>query len=477
MSIGRRHFITSVSAGSAAYLAGCAPPASGPPPSPDGGTACPTPTVLTPPALDQPPPEYFEQLSLDLDAAEIGTPIVIVDLDRMEANIDAIVAGIEGTAAPRRFRIVEKSLPSIELLRLVAARAGQTTTPRFLVLHLPLLGDLLAAFPDADVIVGKTHLTSAVRRFFMDLPAGADVAAIARQVVFLADGLARLEELIDLAGDPLVAVPLRIAVELDVGLRRSGLREPGALGPMLERFFAAPDAVELAGLFGYDGHIAYSPGATATAVIGEWAESTAAYDAFVDVLRADPRSAPLVPDLIFHSGGTSTFSLYSDPSMPTPVNDVATGGGVLRPGEYPDYFLGPAGVSPAIFIAAPVLRTYPATDDPADPEAPQVPFLTPEQDVAVFAGRQGLTIYGGGWPAFFTHPPISGPPLSGPGTGCAWVPNQGLATAAPELDIAPGDWIYFHPTGSDVIFQFERIYLVRGGLLTGETLAAYPRRY
>ncbi len=453
MSIGRRRFIRSASAGSAALLAGCT---SGPGPAPtgDGGTACPTPRDIPPPVLEYPPPAYFDQLSSDLDAATIGTPVALIDLDRMEANIDEIVARIGPT---NTFRIVEKSLPSIDLLRRVSERAGTTS---FLVLHLPLLGELLAAFPDADVIVGKTHLTSAVQRFWDDLPAGSDGAAIAARVVFLADSPERLAELAALAGT--LGVTLRIAVEIDVGLRRSGVRVPAELGAVLEGF--GPTApVQLAGLLGYDGHVAFAPGGR-DAVMGWWEDATAAYRAFIEVLTSGYPDL-VRPDLIFHSGGTSTFSLYDDPTR-TPVNDVATGGGVLRPGEYPDYFLG--GLAPAVFIATPVLRTY---------DVPAIPFLDDDQNRRVFGGRQGFTIYGGGWPASFTYPPISGPPLSGSCAGYAWVPNQGLATAAPEVDISVGDWIYFHPSGSDVLFQFETIHLVRGGRLTGETMRAYPRRY
>lgn len=487
MSLGRRRFLTSVSAGSAAYLAGCAPPGPGITPSPDGGTPCPTPTPFTPPALDFPASDYFDRLSMSIDAAGIGTPIVVVDLDRMEANVDRIRGGIEGDVPPppgtrpdKVFRVVEKSLPSIDLLRLVTERAGQAGAERFLVLHLPLLPALLEAFPSADVISGKTHLTSAVAAFFDGLPAGTDRAAVARQVVFLADGVERLMELGMLA-DRLAAVSaglrLRVAVEIDVGLRRSGVRTPDQLAAVLALVAdGSAGAIELAGLLGYDGHVVHGPGASTEAAHEAWIEATAAFRDFVAVVASFP--SLMRDDLIFHSGGTTTFPLYRSPPadasgtpFSTPVNDVATGGGVLRPGEYPDFLIG--GLAPAIFVAAPVLRVYRPGED-----LPEIPFLGADLSARVFGDLHGLTVYGGGWPAFFTHPRVGPAPLSGGGAGgCAWVPNQGLLSAAPELAIEPGDWIYFHPTSSDVIFQFDRIHTVRGGSLTGETLAAYPRRY
>lgn len=474
MSAGRRRFLASVSAGSVAYLAGCAPPPTSPPAGNDGGTPCPTPPVFERPELDQPPPAYFAQLSMDLDAAVLGNPIILIDLDRMEANVDAIL----GAVAPLRLRIVEKSLPSIDLLRRVVDRvvAGGGSAS-FLVLHLPLLPAILGAFPEADVVIGKTHLTSAVERVFQDLLAGTDRAAVAARVAFLADGEERLGELAALA--EALGVTLRVAVEIDVGLGRSGLRDPGGLRAMLRTFAAMPERLALAGLLGYDGHVTHTPGATREAAEAEWIESSRAYRAFVDVLR-EPEFAPLDrADLIFHGGGTTTHPLYADPPIDpalgapaeTPVNDVATGGGVLRPGEYSDYFL--SALVPAIFVAAPVLRAY----EPGSEAPPALPFFTVEQNAAVFAGRKALTVQGGGWPAYFTYPEVGPPPFAGGGAGVAWVPNQGLMTAPADSPIATGDWIYFHPTSSEVIFQFDRIHLVRDGRLVAETLAAYPRRY
>ena len=186
------------------------------------------------------------------------------------------------------------------------------------------------------------------------------------------------------------------------------------------------------------------------------------YRAFVAVLETFPELVR--DDLVFHGGGTTTFALFGGE---TPVGDVATGGGVLRPGEYSDMFL--AGLVPAVFVASPVLRQY---------DAPRIPFLNERSSASAFGGRQGVTVYGGGWPAYFTYPRVTPPPLSGTGCGAVpLVPNQGLLAADAGVPLRIGDWIYFHPLTSDVIFQFERIHTVRGGRLTGETLAAYPRRY
>jgi D-serine deaminase-like pyridoxal phosphate-dependent protein len=458
MSAGRRSFLRSVAAGSAAYVVGCDGGAPVPPaPMPDAGApACGQPPPPALPPLDYPTAGYFDRVSADLDAAGIGTPVVFIDMDRVDANIDAITSSI---AAPLAYRIVEKSLPSLDLLSYVSARSGSA---RFLVLHLPLLPALLGAFPNADVLVGKTHVTNAVRSFFDALPTGTDRTDVAARVILLADDRARLAELAELASA--LGVTLRVAVEIDVGLRRSGMSDPSELGPMLSDFLATP-AVVFAGFLGYDGHVAYTPGSTPAAVGDAWNEATRAYQSFVNVLH-EPSFEALasLPGLVFHSGGSATYPMYTSG---TPVNDVAAGGGVLRPGGYPNHVI--SDLSPAIFIATPVLRRY---------ETPRLPFFTPEQSACVLDGLQGLTIYGGGWPALYTHPPgIRPAPFVSDPTDPSLVPNQGMVTAPAELAIEPGDWTFFHPRQSDALFSFDAIHLVRGGRLQPETMAAFPRRY
>lgn len=454
MGLGRRRFLGSAAAGSAAYLAGCGTPQGLPPL--DGGAPCPLPPATTPPALDYPPPSYFAQISMDLDDAGIGTPVVFLDMDRVDSNIDAIVAGIPATS---RYRIVEKSLPSLDLLSYVSERSHST---KFLVLHLPFLAPLLGAFPTAEVLVGKTHLTSAVESFFAAQPS-TERAAIAGRVIFLADGTTRLDELVALAVR--LGIRLRLAVELDVGLRRSGLTMTSELTAMLTTFEAESTAVSFAGMLGYDGHVAFTPGGTRAAVDMAWTQATQIYQSYVDVLRSQFPDL-VTPDLMFNSGGSSTFPMYATPGT-TPVNDVAAGGGVLRPGDYPDYVI--SALKPAIFIATPVLRQY---------ATPLLPFFDELQSTRLLGGRQGLTLYGGGWPALWTHPSgIQPAPFVSDAADPAMVPNQGMVMAPADTLIHPGDWIFYHPRQSDALFQFDEIKLVRGGRLSTQTMAAYPRRY
>lgn len=445
----RRDFLRTFAAGSAAAALGCTQSGA----AATGDAGCPLPQKPSaPPNLSYPSAAYFDQVASDLDAAGIGAPQVFVDMDRLDANI----AEIASKVGANRWRIVEKSLPSIDLLSYVQQKSGSN---KLLVLHLPFLPAILAAFPNADVLVGKSHLTTAVGSFFASQPK-ASWAAIASQVTFIADGPDRLAELVKLAGD--LGVVLRIAIELDVGLRRSGLSDPKELAPMLATISQSSSAVKLAGMLGYDGHVAFAPGATADAVQAAWNDATAIYQSFVDVLTQQFQ-ALVTPDLVFDSGGSATYPMYTS----GPVNDVAVGGGVLRPGDYPNEMI--AALQPAIFIATPVFKVY---------SQPELPFFTPDQSATILKGLQGVTIYGGGWPAFFTHPAgLQGAPFTFDPTDYAMVPNQGMVTAPADTPIAPGDWVFYHPRQSDALFQFDRILEVRGGRLQTSTMAAYPRRY
>jgi D-serine deaminase-like pyridoxal phosphate-dependent protein len=449
VSQSRRDFIRTLAAGSAVAVLHCTQSTTAT--ASDAG--CPAPPTTPGPVPDLPYPSaaYFDQVTSDLRAAGVGTPQVFVDMDRLDANIDEIVSKV----GAGRYRIVEKSLPSLDLLSYVQQRSG---TQKFLVLHLPFLPGVLGKFPNAEVLVGKSHLADAIGAFFQSQPK-ASWAGIASRVTFIADNLDRLNQLVSLAGQ--LGVTLALAIEIDVGLRRSGLSDPSELGPMLA-VFAGSSAVKLAGFLGYDGHVPFAPGGSLSAVQAAWTTATGVYQSFVDVLTQQFPSL-VTPDLVFNSGGSATYPMYTS----GPVNDVAAGGGVLRPGDYPNYVIG--ALQPAIFIATPVFKVYPQ---------PQLPFFTAEQSATLFKGRQGVTIYGGGWPAFFTHPAdIQGAPFTFDPTDYAMVPNQGMVTAPADTVIQPGDWVFYHPRQSDALFQFESILEVRGGRLQTATMAAYPRRY
>lgn len=448
--INRRTFLKGAAAAAAGAAAVSATACGGP----SGGTGAPADPSAASGVSNLPGGAYFEQLGRDLQAAGHGTPQILIDLDRLDANADAIV----GDIGRDRYRIVEKSLPSLDLLDYIRRRTG---SDRFLLLHLPFLPALLEAIPTADVLVGKVQPTAAVSRFFDEIPKAARAAAASR-VRFLVDGRARLDELAALAAR--LSLTLQAGVEIDVGLHRGGVRRPGDLPAVLDGFMAHAASIRFAGMLGYDGHIPFAPVAPGTekgALHAAYRAMASAYQSFVDVLES--RYAALRRgDLVLNSGGSATYPLHHGGV----VNDVAAGGGMLRPASYPDYVIG--ALQPAVFIAAPVITHY---------DSVELPFIA-RVGASLFDGQQAIAIYGGGWPAVFVWPTgVSLAPLVSDPEGWNLVPNQTLLTAPASPPIQPGDWVFQLPRLADAIFQFEEILLVRGGRLQPDRFKAYPRRY
>jgi len=167
-------------------------------------------------------------------------------------------------------------------------------------------------------------------------------------------------------------------------------------------------------------------------------------------------------DLIFDSGGSNTFPLHHGGV----VNDVATGGGMLRPASYSNMFIG--ALQPALFIAAPVIASF---------DKVELPFVN-NVGQTFEDGNKSLSMYGGGWAALFIHPRgLSLAPLVSDPENMNLVPNQTLLVSPGDITIAPGDWIFQQPRVADALFQFEEILLVRNGRFQGDNWKAYPRRY
>jgi D-serine deaminase-like pyridoxal phosphate-dependent protein len=399
--------------------------------------------------------DYFKQLGADLTTAGFGTPQIVIDLDRLDANADSIVGNI-GTD---RYRIVEKSLPSLDLLGYIQNRTG---ADRFLVLHLPFLPALLAAFPTAQVMVGKNQPINAVTTFFNSLPSAAARADAAARVIFLVDSTTRTGELVALAAT--MSLTLSVGIEIDAGLHRGGVRDPSDLPPVLADFVANASTIRFAGMLGYDGHIIgapAAPGLEENAVRAAYQSVEAIFRASVDIIQSQFGSL-WSPNLIFNSGGSNTYPLHHGGV----VNDVAAGGGMLRPNSYSNMFIG--ALQPALFIAAPVIAQF---------DAVEIPFVD-DVGQSFEDGNQSFSMYGGGWAAVFVYPRnLSLAPLVSDPENMNLVPNQTLIVAPGDITISRGDWIFHQPRVADAMFQFEEILLVRGGRLQTNTWNAYPRRY
>ncbi len=410
------------------------------------------------------PQPWFESLARELAEHAPRRPLILIDLDRLDANLARVR---ERIAPPLRLRIVTKSLPSLGLLRYVLEGSG---TRRLMAFHAPFLPALLEATgPEVDILLGKPVPAGAAAELYDGLgPQGG--AEASRRVQWLVHDPELLAEYAALARER--GLTLRINVEIDVGLHRGGARDTEELSALLAAIRDEPRHLRFSGFMGYDGHVAHAP----SALRWPWEEARAPVDrAFRRMLGryaafrsfAEREHGDLVEgDPTWNGGGSRTYALYEPGG---PVDDVALGGGLVMPSSYTGFTL--AGHEPALFIATPVLKRI---------EALPLPFLeslsaawrwwNPNRAVAFY-------VNGGGWAADVVHPTglvrnelVDDPPNEN------LVPTLSLLNGSSAQTLVEGEWVFYRPRQGDAIFQFEEIHLVRDGKLVG-TWSPFPRRY
>lgn len=374
---------------------------------------------------------YFSALNELLKQDGPGRPVMIIDLDRMNTNVDVLSTSV---GPDKTWRVVVKSLPSVPLLEHVMNRAG---TRALMVFHQPFLNEVARTFEDADVLLGKPMPVAAARTFYAehDTP-GFDPAS---QVQWLIDTKDRLLEYQALARQ--LGVPMRINVEIDVGLHRGGLPAPEAIDPVLAIIEADPN-LSLAGLMGYEPQLtglhADLEHPAVQAVLG-------IYRGFIDRVRAagiDPST------LTLNGAGSHTLRIYErDHTM----NDLAAGSGVVKPTDFDTFHL--ADNVPAAFIGTPVLKRYDHLYVPGEPwYADVLSWWNPNF-------RRVHYIYGGYWKARYVSPGGVPEPLY-------HSTNQEPFTTSDSVDLAVGDYAFLRPTQSErVLLEFEDLLVVRNGAI------------
>lgn len=368
---------------------------------------------------------YFARLNTLLKANGPGRPVMLIDTDRMQHNIDAITTSV---GSEKTYRVVVKSLPSVQLLDAVMRRARSRA---LMVFHQPFLNEVADSFPDTDVLLGKPMPVVAARTFFSQLRRGAFDPA--RQVQWLIDSVDRLRQYQALARE--LGVAMRINFEIDVGLYRGGLAEPAALAAALEIIDDDP-RLEVAGLMGYEPHLtgleAELSHPAVQAVLGR-------YRGFVDTIREsgiDPAK------LTLNGAGSHTLKIYERDRL---MNDLAAGSGVVMPTDFDTFHL--TDHRPALFIATPILKRYRKNPVMAEPPA----------NLA-----QVYYIYGGYWKARMVSPTNVGEPLYES-------TNQSPIGTTAEVDLDVDDYMFLRPTQSEfVMLQFGDLLTVTDGEL-GET--------
>ncbi len=388
--------------------------------------------------------EYFSNLNTLLKENGPGHPVIVLDLDILDENLRELNHNM---ADPDRFRIVVKSLPSIDLIRYVLE---QTKTRKAMVFHRPFLSLVAQEFPETDVLLGKPFPVQAARIFYNKLRETSRFKP-STNLQWLIDSHDRLLQYQQLAHD--LDQKLRINIEIDVGLHRGGVPEPEQLGPLLETINSDPDHLDFAGFMGYDPHVVKS-GKVFIPVDKAHSQVIKKKKKFIAFLKN--RHPGMVSEaLTFNGAGSPTYSLYGKKTI---LNDLSVGSALVKPHNFDINSL--AGHTPAMFIATPILKKMPGVKIPfLEFLAPMLPKLKRSWGTTIF-------IYGGYWKAIPVSPAgFITNSLYGRST------NQEMLNGPVDTRVGVDDYIFLRPTQSEsVMLQFGDLIIVRGD----EIIARWP---
>ncbi len=369
---------------------------------------------------------YFAALSLLLKQVGTGMPRLVIDLERLDANLEALVE----LQAPESLRIVAKSLPSPELLNYIFGKLGYQ---RLMVFHLPFLLQLVERFPQADILMGKPLPIEALRRFYRGRPVNAFDDS--EQLQWLADTKERLLQMVELARE--IRRRVTVSIELDIGMHRGGLRYQEQLGEMLDTIRGYQDELCLGGFMGYDAHVPKAPWPHSVERAGSKARQR--YAEFLEFAFAGWSDLE-ERDWCVNGAGSPTIAMHDESS---PLNDFSIGSALVKPTSFDLASL--ANFTPAAWIAAPVLKRS---------RGVRIPFV----EKLPSRGRDTLFIYGGKWMAQPCWPEgLRENPAYGVSS------NQQMLTVPRSSDIAVDDYVFLRPTQSEaVLLHFGDLCIVRG---------------
>lgn len=381
--------------------------------------------------------EYFSQLNRELKANGPMRPVMLVDLDRLDHNIDVVKASVRRSG--KQLRLVEKSLPSPGLLDYIAQRAE---TGRLMSFHQPFLNHDAVQFPKADILLGKPLPVRSAELFYQLHKGPFDPS---RQLQWLLDTPERLEQYRALAQS--LGTRLRVNIELDVGLHRGGVADEAALEAMLKLIRANPAQLEFAGFMGYDPFVGMGvPELLATPQI-LLARVMTIYNARVDFLRV--RYPDLWhPSLTLNTAGSPSYRIHEQENLST---EVSVGTAMLKPSHYDLPSLSEH--VPAAFIATPVLKRTGAVNIPALDDKSRIFSWWDVNQRATFF------IYGGNWMADFESPPgLKSNNLYGRSS------NQEMVNGSEAVGLGLEDQVFLRPTQTEsVLLQFGDLLAVRAG--------------
>lgn len=364
---------------------------------------------------------YFKSLNAELKQHGPGKPIVLIDLDRLDSNLKLLKQKIK---PPLSYRVVVKSLPSIDLLKYIVDATG---SKRLMVFH---SGDIVMLLNDPefqkfDILLGKPMPIAALENIYSKTK-----KENFQNVQWLVDTSDRAKQYLEFAKQK--ELKLRLNLEIDIGLHRGGFSKPEGSLAVLELLHTNPKNLELSGYMGYEPHVASVPVIFGDKISAMESSLQNSLEKYSDFIKLGKEKFPNLfrKELVFNGGGSKTYSFYQ--KNPGVVNDVSLGSALVKPTDFDVESLEEH--SPAVYIATPVLKQL---------EGTQIPFLeslsflfpiwNPNQELTYF-------IYGGAFSAKKESPKgLEDNSLFGIST------NQSILNGSRATSLEPDDHVFSDP--------------------------------
>lgn len=377
---------------------------------------------------------YFQSLNATLRSHGVDKPSLVIDLDRLDRNIDRTVASIR-SGSPKHYRVVTKSIPSPDLVEYVSKRAQ---TNKQMVFHRPFIQAMAQNMPSSNLLLGKPMPISAVQTFYRQHTGSFEPE---HQLQWLIDTPERLAQYLEFAQH--AGLKIAVNLELDVGLHRGGFTADQNLADTLALIAQNSEHLTLSGLMGYDAHLAGIPSFLAKR---ELPKVKSRYAAAITLLK-QVQPELYRPDLCFNGAGSPTFRYYEGNEA---VNDLSAGSCLMKPTHFDLPIL--EDFEASCFIATPVLKKLLGSHIPA------LEWTGPLLRAWDVNKRQTLFTYGGNW-------------LSKPESPAGLTPhfaytssNQEGYNASNSVQVDVDDFIFMRPTQSEsVLLQFGDLLAVRDG--------------
>lgn len=367
-------------------------------------------------------------------------PFALVDVDAMWSNADEMLS----RSAGKPIRVASKSVRSRPVLERILARDERFrglmtfTVDETLWLHGHGFTDLLLAYPTAD----RAGLAELGKLEGDGRP------------ILMVDSAEQLDLIARAAATP--AEPIRLCIEFDTGFhiaggllkigpKRSPIRTPQQAAALAREIVARP-GLQLAGLMGYEGHIA----GVGDRPLGKPLQGPAIRRMQRSSAReiAERRAAivaavnAVAPVELVNGGGTGSLHTTSGEGA---VTELTAGSGFYAPALFDRYSA--FTLRPAAMFALPVVRR---------PGANTVTLLGGGYHASGAAGKDRLPE---------PHLPAGLALDSMEGAGEVQTPVSGRAAAALRV----GDNVYMrHAKAGELCERFDTLHLVEGDEVVGE---------